>query len=216
LSRITFHASLWREYACCEGQEPEERRGGRARVVRRGVWSAAQQGPDLFGGEVLYGKSARRYVRDQDSRRRQGLGEKAVETEGHGPRAHRQPAEPALERRGKRARASASRLVLQHSEKDAPRGDKVSSFRAAERRRVGYSRELRVAVAQDQRTDDDPRRAGAQWTDAGGRLDQVRQPRVVVAQLARRYLDSAERRERLQPSHSRAGCAHQRSGGPVG
>src|SRR6185503_16268507 len=111
-SRNAFHASPRRRYACCEGKESEERRGRRSRVVRRRFWSAAQQGADLLGGEVLHGQPAGRNVGYKGPRRRQGLGQEALEAKGHWPRANREPSQPIVEGRRQRTRTSAARLVL--------------------------------------------------------------------------------------------------------
>src|SRR5712691_5664024 len=89
-SLITDYALLWRRYAGCEGKEFEKRRGGRDRTVRRSVRRAAQQGAHLFGSEMLYGESALWDIGDEDSWRREGLGQEALETEGHRPRSNSQ------------------------------------------------------------------------------------------------------------------------------
>jgi hypothetical protein len=56
----------------------------------------------------------------EDSWRRFRRRTKALEAEGHRPRAYRVAAFAALERRRQRAWTTATRLVLQHAAEDAP------------------------------------------------------------------------------------------------
>ncbi len=70
---------------------------------------------DSRGRAQFHGQCATGHFRDQDPRRCVRIRSKALEAEGHWPRSHRVAALTALEGRRQRARATATRLVLQHA-----------------------------------------------------------------------------------------------------
>ena len=92
------------------GQESRQQEGAGDRAPGRGLRLPVQGAPDPRRGAGVPRRPARRHAQDQDPRRGLGLGQEAVEAEGHRPRPHGRHPQPAVAPGRHRPRPAAARL----------------------------------------------------------------------------------------------------------
>ena len=134
---------------------------GQMDLARRRVRREGEPEPAARNGALVSGGAARGNAQDQGPRRSVRLGQKALEAEGHGPRARRLDSQLDLAQGRHGARPGAAQLRLPPAAQNGSGRAALGAFGQAGRRKADRGGRLAARVAQDEAV---PRGARTAWT----------------------------------------------------